>query len=72
MERKARCLYIALLKNSCELRKMIGFYEEYNDLRSRIMNSVESPIMLKSLFLLVKTPKYLIFGNAEERIGHNI
>lgn len=38
---------------------MIGFYEEYNDLRSRVMNSAESPTMLKSLFLPLKMPKYL-------------
>lgn len=53
---------MALLKESgtvLDLRKMIGFYEEYNDLRARVMNSAEAPSTLKVSLPPLKMPKYL-------------
>ncbi|KKM65191.1 hypothetical protein LCGC14_1493730, partial [marine sediment metagenome] len=39
IRREVRCLYMALLKNNKgvrDLRKMIGFFDEYIDLRDRV------------------------------------
>jgi len=62
MRREVRCLYRALLKEDgvmLDLHKMIGFYEEYNDLRDRVMSSQEAPGTLKNNLPPLKMPKYL-------------
>jgi len=62
LRREVRCLYLALLKESAtvlDLRKMIGFYEDYNDLRSRVISSAEAPSTLKVSLPPLKMPKYL-------------
>ena len=62
IKREVRCLYLALLKEGrtvLDLKKMIGFYEDYNDLRARVMNSAEAPSTLKVSLPPLKMPKYL-------------
>ena len=63
MRREVRCLYKALLKEDgvmLNLKKMIGFFEEYRDLRTRVLCSNEAPPSLKAgLVYELKMPKYL-------------
>ncbi len=62
IKREVRYLYLALLKNDgaiLNLKKMINFYEEYNDLRGRVLSSREAPSTLKVSMPPLKMPKYL-------------
>lgn len=62
MRREVRCLYRKLLKEDgkiLDLKKIIGFYDEYNDLRGRILNSREAPGTLKNSLPPLKMPQYL-------------
>jgi hypothetical protein len=62
MGRDIRYLYLALLKKSPKrksLKKMIGFYEEYINLRERAMNSPSAPSALKFNLPPIKMPEYL-------------
>lgn len=65
MKREVLCLYKRLLKPNgkvLNLKKMIGFYEEYHDFRNRVLNSPEAPWPLKNEFKYsptVKMPLYL-------------
>jgi hypothetical protein len=64
IKREVRCIYTALLKNSkmLNLRKMIGFYEEYDKFRKRVHNSEEAPMALKNYLPPLKMPKYLMWA----------
>lgn len=62
LKREVRYLYLALLKEqgrTMDLRKIIGFYEEYEDLRNRALASDEAPKALKNNLPPLKMPKYL-------------
>ena len=62
IRREVRCLYLALLKKDgvvLNLSDMVGYYEEYIDLRGRIINSQEAPSTLKVGLPPLKMPKYL-------------
>ena len=62
IRREVRCLYLALFKdkgNILSLSKMIGYYEEYNDLRARALASKETPMALKNNLPPLEMPKYL-------------
>lgn len=64
IKREVGCLYRKLLKQDgkvLNLKKIIGFYEEYNNLRSRIFNSDEAPYSLKVDLHPLKMPQYLIW-----------
>ncbi len=60
--REVKWLYKKLLKpdgSVLNLKKIIGFYDEYNDLRGRILNSREAPGTLKHSLPPLKMPLYL-------------
>ncbi len=63
IRREVRCLYMALLKNNKgvrDLRKMIGFFDEYIDLRDRVVRSGDVPPSVRAgLIFAIKMPKYL-------------
>lgn len=61
IRREVRYLYLALLKPGAvlDLAKIIGFYDEYNGLRDRVMNSQEAPAALKRDLVPLSMPKYL-------------
>ena len=63
IRREVRCLYKVLLKEKgiiFNLKEMIGFFDEYQNLRDRVLRSDEAPPSLKAgLMYEYKMPKYL-------------
>jgi len=62
MRREVKYLYRRLLKKNgrvLDLKNIIGFYDEYNDLRGRALNNQEAPRELKYYLPAIKMPKYL-------------
>jgi hypothetical protein len=60
--REVRYLYKKLLKEDgrmLNLKRVIGFYDEYNDLRGRVLGSREAPYTLKIDLRPLKMPLYL-------------
>ena len=63
IRREVRCLYKALLREkgvTFNLKEMIGFFDEYQNLRDRVLRSREAPPSLKAgLIYDYKMPNYL-------------
>lgn len=61
IKRQVRCTYCAVFKNGeqLDLREIIGFYDDYNEFRKRILENKSAPSTIKTQILPVDVPQYI-------------
>ena len=68
MKREVRYLYLAVIDEGGrfrDIRKMIAYYEEYNEFKQRLVNDPDCPAAVKYAIAgspSLKLPKYLIWA----------
>lgn len=62
VKREIKWLYRALLKPECvrvQVAELVGFYNEYEDFRHKVLSSNVAPTMLKNTLPVIKKPQYV-------------
>ena len=61
MRREVRCIYCAIFKNreQLDLREMVGFYDDYNEFRKKILANNAAPSTIKTQIIPIKVPQYV-------------
>lgn len=62
MRREVRCLYCAVFKvpgKQMDIKQIIGFYDDYNEFRKKILENESAPSTIKTQLVPIKTPQYI-------------
>jgi len=65
MKREVRHLYLTLFQKNgkvVDLKKIVGYYEKYDQFRDDVMASDDAPRILKHSLMVMRMPKFLIWA----------
>ena len=63
VKRELYYVYRAIFRgeNQVNIKKLINYYDEYNDFRQKILGDLSAPSTIKTQLVPIRPPKYIIW-----------